>query len=159
MNNIYLFSAQLLGGEDIMLERYRGKVLLIVNTASACHFASQYKELQILYKQYAACGLEILDFPCNQFGKQELRTATQIEKCCYTNSKVKFPVFNKINVNGIYAHPLYYYLTRKVPGILGIKAIKWNFTKFLITREGQPVKRYAPITRPSLIAPDIEKFL
>ncbi|MCG1054476.1 glutathione peroxidase [Mycetohabitans sp. B5] len=159
MSQLYSFSARSLQGDDIPLERYRGKVLLIVNTASECGFTPQYAGLQALYERYAARGLEILGFPCNQFGKQEPGDAQQIGAFCEKNYQVKFPMFDKIDVNGAHAHPLYRYLTEEAPGLLGTEAIKWNFTKFLIDREGRPVKRYAPVTKPDAIEPDIEKLL
>ena len=159
MSQLYSFSARSLQGDDISLERYRGKVLLIVNTASECGFTPQYAGLQALYERYAARGLEILGFPCNQFGKQEPGDAQQIDAFCEKNYRVKFPMFDKIDVNGAHAHPLYRYLTEEAPGVLGTEAIKWNFTKFLIDREGRPVKRYAPVTKPDAIEPDIEKLL
>ncbi|WP_323072249.1 glutathione peroxidase [Mycetohabitans endofungorum] len=159
MSQLYSFSARSLQGDDISLERYRGKVLLIVNTASECGFTPQYAGLQALYERYAARGLEILGFPCNQFGKQEPGDAQQIGAFCEKNYRVKFPMFDKIDVNGAHAHPLYRYLTEEAPGVLGTEAIKWNFTKFLIDREGRPVKRYAPVTKPDAIEPDIEKLL
>lgn len=159
MSQLYSFSARSLQGNDISLERYRGKVLLIVNTASECGFTPQYAGLQALYERYAARGLEILGFPCNQFGKQEPGDAQQIGAFCEKNYQVKFPMFDKIDVNGAHAHPLYRYLTEEAPGVLGTEAIKWNFTKFLIDREGRPIKRYAPVTKPDAIEPDIEKLL
>ncbi|MCF2133696.1 MULTISPECIES: glutathione peroxidase [Burkholderiaceae] len=159
MSQLYSFSARSLQGDDISLERYRGKVLLIVNTASECGFTPQYAGLQALYERYAARGLEILGFPCNQFGKQEPGDAQQIGAFCEKNYQVKFPMFDKIDVNGAHAHPLYRYLTEEAPGVLGTEAIKWNFTKFLIDREGRLIKRYAPVTKPDAIEPDIEKLL
>ncbi|KAG0194680.1 hypothetical protein DFQ28_007826 [Apophysomyces sp. BC1034] len=159
MSRLYSFSARSLQGEDISLERYRGKVLLIVNTASECGFTPQYAGLQALYDRYAAHGLEILGFACNQFGKQEPGDAQRIGAFCEKNYQVKFPMFDKIDVNGPNAHPLYRYLTEETPGWLGIEAIKWNFTKFLIDRDGGIVKRYAPVTKPEAIERDIEKLL
>ncbi|WP_133648471.1 glutathione peroxidase [Paraburkholderia flava] len=159
MASIHDFSARTLGGETIGLDRYRGKVLLIVNTASECGFTPQYAGLQAVYGEYAERGLEVLGFPCNQFGKQEPGDATQIGSFCEKNYGVSFPMFDKIDVNGANAHPLYKYLTEEAPGLLGIEAIKWNFTKFLIDREGNVVKRYAPLTKPDAIRADIEKLL
>ncbi|UDG83066.1 glutathione peroxidase [Candidatus Vallotia lariciata] len=159
MSKIYSFSVRSLQGNNVMLKRYRGKVLLIVNTASKCYFIFQYKELQSLYEHYMERGLEILVFPCNQFGGQDPCMVTQINKYNQTNYKFALSVFDKVNVNGAFAHPLYRYLTREAPGMLGTKLIKWNFTKFLISREGKPVKRYSPITRPKMLASDIEKLL
>ncbi|MGH8781232.1 glutathione peroxidase [Paraburkholderia sp.] len=159
MASIHDFSARTLSGETIGLDRYRGKVLLIVNTASECGFTPQYAGLQTLYGEYAERGLEVLGFPCNQFGKQEPGDATQIGSFCEKNYGVSFPMFDKIDVNGAGAHPLYKYLTEEAPGLLGIEAIKWNFTKFLIGRDGNVVKRYAPLTKPDAIRADIEKLL
>ena len=159
MSQIYSFSARSLNGDDISLERYRGKVLLIVNTASECGFTPQYAGLQQLYQSYAARGFEVLGFPCNQFGKQEPGDAGQIGAFCEKNYGVTFPMFDKIDVNGEHAHPLYRYLTSEAPGVLGIEAIKWNFTKFLVDRDGNIVKRYAPTTKPEAITADVEKLL
>jgi len=159
MDNLYAFSAQTLGGETVSLDKYRDKVLLIVNTASECGFTPQYKGLQDLYERYASRGFEVLGFPCNQFGKQEPGDAAQIGSFCETNYGVTFPMFEKIEVNGANAHPLYKYLTEKEPGVLGIEAIKWYFTKFLVDRQGNIVKRFAPITKPESITDDVEKLL
>ncbi len=159
MASIYSFSARTLGGEDVSLERYNGKVLLIVNTASECGFTPQYAGLQKLYETYAARGLEILGFPCNQFGKQEPGDAAQIGSFCEKNFGVTFPMFEKIDVNGANAHPLYRYLTGEAPGLLGLEGIKWNFTKFLVGRDGAVVKRYAPLTKPDAITVEIEALL
>ncbi|RQH07903.1 glutathione peroxidase [Paraburkholderia dinghuensis] len=159
-NSIYSFSAEPLGtGSPVSLERYAGKVLLVVNTASECGFTPQYAGLQKLYDEYAPRGLAVLGFPCNQFGKQEPGDAAQIGGFCEKNYGVTFPMFNKIDVKGANAHPLYRWLTDEAPGILGLAAIKWNFTKFLVDREGNVVKRYAPATKPEAIAADIEKLL
>jgi glutathione peroxidase len=159
MTSIYSFSARTLGGEEVSLDRYRGKVLLIVNTASECGFTPQYAGLQKLYETYAGRDFEILGFPCNQFGKQEPGDATQIGSFCEKNYGVSFPMFDKIDVNGANAHPLYRYLTGEAPGLLGLEGIKWNFTKFLVSRDGTVVKRYAPVTKPESIAGEIEKLL
>ncbi|SAL72782.1 glutathione peroxidase [Caballeronia arvi] len=159
MSDIYGFSAETLDGATVDLDTYRGKVLLIVNTASECGFTPQYKGLQEVYQQFAARGFEVLGFPCNQFGKQEPGDAAQIGSFCEKNFGVTFPMFAKIEVNGANAHPLYKYLKDKEPGLLGIEAIKWNFTKFLVDREGNVVKRYAPQTKPDAITDDIEKLL
>ncbi|WP_322029826.1 glutathione peroxidase [Paraburkholderia sp. J76] len=160
MTSIYSFSARPLGGgEPVSLERYTGKVLLIVNTASECGFTPQYAGLQKLYDQYATRGLAVLGFPCNQFGKQEPGDAAQIGSFCEKNFGVTFPMFEKIDVNGANAHPLYRWLTGEAPGLLGLEGIKWNFTKFLVDRNGSVVKRYAPVTKPEAIAADIEKQL
>ena len=159
MDTVYGFTAQTLGGESVGLDQYSGKVLLIVNVASECGFTPQYKGLQDLYTRYAARGLAILGFPCNQFGKQEPGDAAQIGSFCEKNYGVTFPMFDKIDVNGANAHPLFRYLTGEAPGLLGLEAIKWNFTKFLIGRDGNVVKRYAPLTKPETITEDIEKLL
>ncbi|WP_175940117.1 glutathione peroxidase [Caballeronia sp. BCC1704] len=158
-DSIYGFTAERLDGTTVSLDTYRGKVLLIVNTASECGFTPQYRGLQELYTLYAGRGFEVLGFPCNQFGKQEPGDAAQISSFCESNYGVTFPMFAKIDVNGPNAHPLFKYLTEKEPGVLGLEAIKWNFTKFLIDRNGNIVKRYAPITKPESIADDIEKLL
>ncbi|SAK64388.1 glutathione peroxidase [Caballeronia fortuita] len=157
--DIYGFSAETLDGATVSLDTYRDKVLLIVNTASECGFTPQYKGLQDVYQQYAPRGFEVLGFPCNQFGKQEPGDAQQIGAFCEKNFGVTFPMFAKIEVNGANAHPLYKYLKDKEPGLLGIEAIKWNFTKFLVDRSGRVIKRYAPQTKPESITGDIEKLL
>ncbi len=159
MTSIYSFSARTLGGDAVTLERYRGKPMLIVNTASECGFTPQYAGLQKLHEDFAARGLEVLGFPCNQFGKQEPGDAEQIGSFCEKNYGVSFQMFDKIDVNGANAHPLYKFLTEEAPGLLGFEAIKWNFTKFLIDRDGNVVKRYAPVTKPEAITEDIEKLL
>ncbi len=156
---IHEFTAANIAGKEISLADYKGKVVLIVNTASKCGFTPQYAGLESLYEKYKDRGLVILGFPCNQFGAQEPGTADQIQEFCQLNYGVKFPMFGKIDVNGSGAHPLYKYLTSEKPGILGIEAIKWNFTKFLIDKDGNPVKRYAPNTEPKDIAVEIEKLL
>jgi glutathione peroxidase len=149
----------MLGGETAALDRYRGKVLLIVNTASECGFTPQYAGLQQLYARFAARGFEVLGFPCNQFGKQEPGDAAQIGAFCEKNFGVTFPMFEKIDVKGANAHPLYRYLTSERRGLFGTKAIKWNFTKFLVDRDGNVVKRYGPRTPPEAIAGEIEPLL
>jgi glutathione peroxidase len=159
MATIYSFSARTLGGEEVSLDRYRGKVLLVVNTASECGFTPQYAGLQKLYETYAGRDFEILGFPCNQFGKQEPGDAAKIGSFCEKNYGVSFPMFDKIDVNGANAHPLYRYLTGEAPGLLGLEGIKWNFTKFLVSRDGTVVKRYAPVTKPEAITGEIEKLL
>jgi glutathione peroxidase len=157
--NVYDFSAKNIQGKDLPLSEYRGKVLLIVNVASQCGFTPQYTGLQKLYEQYQPKGLEILGFPCNQFGAQEPGTEAEIKSFCDLNFGVKFPLFSKIDVNGDKAHPLYKYLTKDLPGILGTEGIKWNFTKFLVDREGNPVKRYGSADKPEGMQKDIEKLL
>ena len=159
MSTLYSFNATSLAGAPVSLDTYRGKVLLIVNTASECGFTPQYAGLQKLYDQYESRGFSVLGFPCNQFGKQEPGEAAQIGAFCERNYGVTFPMFGKIDVKGGNAHPLYRYLTDEATGIFGLKAIKWNFTKFLVDRNGNIVKRYAPSTKPDEIAADIEKLL
>lgn len=159
MSTLYSFNATSLAGAPVSLDTYRGKVLLIVNTASECGFTPQYAGLQKLYDQYESRGFSVLGFPCNQFGKQEPGEAAQIGAFCERNYGVTFTMFGKIDVKGGNAHPLYRYLTDEAPGIFGLKAIKWNFTKFLVDRNGNIVKRYAPSTKPDEIAADIEKLL
>jgi glutathione peroxidase len=158
MASIYDFSAKSLAGEDTPLKRFEGKVLLIVNTASACGFTPQYKGLEALQQKHGARGFSVLGFPCNQFGRQEPGNATEIGQFCATNYAVSFPMFDKIDVNGNNAHPLYQYLRREKSGLLG-SSIKWNFTKFLIDRSGQVVGRYAPTTTPESLTKDIEVLL
>jgi glutathione peroxidase len=141
------------------LDDYKGQVLLIVNTASECGFTPQYAGLQALYEQYHDQGFEILGFPCNQFGKQEPGTAEEIREFCQVNYGVTFPMFDKVKVNGPDAHPLYVYLKDEAPGALGLKVIKWNFTKFLIDRDGNVVRRFEPNVEPGAIAPEVEELL
>ena len=159
MAGIYDFSVKDIHGKSVKLDRYKGKVLLVVNTASKCGFTPQYKGLEALHQKYNGKGLEILGFPCNQFGAQEPGTAKEIESFCEINYGVTFPLFAKIDVNGKDAAPLYQHLKAAKPGLLGSEAIKWNFTKFLVDREGNVVERYAPKDEPASIAPDIEKLL
>lgn len=157
--SVYDFSAQDIQGNEQALSVYKGKVMLIVNTASKCGFTPQYEGLETLYKQYSNDGLVVLGFPCNQFGQQEKGTDTEIAGFCMKNFGVSFPMFSKIDVNGDHAHPLYSYLKTSAPGLLGSKGIKWNFTKFLVNKEGEVVKRYAPTAKPQDIASDIKKIL
>jgi glutathione peroxidase len=159
MTSIYNFDVRTLAGETVSLDHFRGKVLLIVNTASQCGFTPQYRGLQMLYDTYRARGFEVLGFPCNQFGQQEPGGSANIAAFCEMNYGITFPMFEKIDVNGPGAHPLYQWLTHEVPGILGLEAIKWNFTKFLVGREGTVAKRYAPTTKPEHLAKDIELLL
>lgn len=152
--NVHDFSAKDITGKERQLSEFAGKLLLIVNTASACGLTPQYQGLQALQEEFRE-DLVVLGFPCNQFGAQEPGSEEEIAAFCDLNFKVSFPLFAKIDVNGDEAHPLYKYLTHEVPGILGTEAIKWNFTKFLIGRDGLPITRYAPTTTPEAIAPDI----
>jgi glutathione peroxidase len=155
---IYDFSAKLNDGKEKKLSAYKGKVLLIVNTASRCGNTPQYKGLQQLYEKYKDRGFEILAFPCNQFGHQEPGSDEDIRQFCDLNYGVEFPLFSKIEVNGEDAHPLYQFLKSEKGGLLG-DAIKWNFTKFLVDKQGNVIDRYAPMTQPQRIASDIEKQL
>jgi len=157
--NIYDFTVSTLMGLPKSMADYQGKVLLIVNVASKCGFTPQYAGLQTLYETYHDKGLEILGFPCNQFGKQEPGTNDEIQNFCQVNYGVTFPMFDKIDVNGDDAHPLYEYLKKAAPGALGLKAIKWNFTKFLVDAQGNVVKRFEPNVKPEDVAPDIEALL
>ena len=156
---IYDMAVDDIHGKRIKLDQYRDKVLLIVNVASECGYTPQYKGLEALYKKLHPRGLEILGFPCNQFGAQEPGSEAQIAQFCELNYGVTFPLFAKIEVNGSAAAPLYQYLKKAKPGLLGSEAIKWNFTKFLVDRKGNVVERYAPNTEPEAIADDIEKLL
>lgn len=147
MSPFYQFTATRLDGQPVTMADFGGKVVLVVNTASRCGFTPQYAGLETLYKKYADQGLVILGFPCNQFGKQEPGGADEIAQTCHINYGVSFPMFAKVEVNGASAHPLFRYLKTALPGVLGGR-IKWNFTKFLIGRDGQPLRRFAPITPP-----------
>jgi len=146
--SIYDFSVKAIDGSEIKLEKYRGKALLIVNVASRCGFTPQYEGLEKIYRKYQEKGFLVLAFPCNQFGAQEPGTEEEIKQFCETNYQVSFPLFGKINVNGSQAHPLFEYLKKANPGILGTEAIKWNFTKFLVDKTGKVVKRFAPMEKP-----------
>lgn len=157
-NNFYQFTARTLQGKDISMDTYKGKVVLVVNTASKCGFTPQYEGLESLYKKYKDRGLVILGFPCNQFGNQEPGTDKEIAEGCLINYGVSFPMFSKIEVNGTNTHPIYKYLKDKLPGILS-KRITWNFTKFFIDRYGLPVKRFSSSTVPEKLVNDIEKLL
>jgi glutathione peroxidase len=157
--SIYDFPVTDIHGKEQKLDRYKNNVLLIVNTASKCGFTPQYKGLEALYKKLHARGLEVLGFPCNQFGAQEPGSAEEIESFCEVNYGVTFPLYAKIEVNGDKAAPLYKYLKKSKPGLLGSEAIKWNFTKFLVDRKGNVIERYAPNVEPEAIASDIEKLL
>jgi glutathione peroxidase len=157
--NVYDFSARTLSGQEKALADFKGSVLLIVNTASKCGFTPQYKGLEALYEKYRSRGFEVLGFPCNQFLHQEPKAGSEIQTFCERNFGVTFLMFEKIDVNGANAHPLFQYLTKAAPGFLGLRAIKWNFTKFLISRSGSPVKRYAPMTPPEKLEAAIEALL
>lgn len=159
MTSIYDYDAKTLDGKPARLSDYKGKVLLVVNTASECGFTPQFEGLEALYKRYSDRGLAILGFPCNQFGKQEPGSAAEIGAFCQKNYGVTFPMFEKIDVNGESAHPLYQWLKQSAPGLLGSERIKWNFTKFLIDRTGTVKARYAPVTKPEQLAKDIEALL
>ena len=159
MKDIYTYNVTTITGEEQSMSIYKGKVLLIVNVASECGFTPQYDGLQKIYESYHDQGFEVLGFPCNQFGSQEPGNSKQIQNFCKVNFGVTFPLFAKIDVNGENAHPLYVYLKDKAPGILGTKNIKWNFTKFLIDRNGNVIKRYGSSTKPEKITKDIEALL
>jgi len=157
--NVFDFQATSLDGKPVDLAQYRGKVLLIVNTASKCGFTPQYQGLELLYRRYQDQGVEVLGFPCNQFGAQEPGTEAEIGAFCEKNYGVSFPMFAKVDVNGDRAHPLFQHLKSEAPGVLGTEGIKWNFTKFLIGRDGKVVHRYAPQTKPEDIAEDVDRVL
>ena len=157
--NLYDFSATGIDGRLQALEQYRGQVVLVVNVASKCGFTPQYAGLQRLHETYRPQGFAVLGFPCDQFGHQEPGSAAEIQTFCETKYRVTFPMFSKIEVNGPNAHPLYQYLASEKPGILGTRAIKWNFTKFLIDRQGRPVRRYGPNDKPEAIEKDVLREL
>jgi glutathione peroxidase len=157
--NVFDFQANALDGTPIDLAQYRGKVLLIVNTASACGYTPQYEGLQTLYRLMHERGLEVLGFPCNQFGHQEPDGEAAIGAFCEKNYGVSFPMFAKVDVNGDAAHPLWKHLKEAAPGLLGTEAIKWNFTKFLVGRDGKVIHRYAPQTTPEDMADEVEQAL
>ena len=157
--NIYQFSCEDIKGQKVELSDYQGKVLLIVNTASKCGFTPQYEGLEELQKKYGSKNFSVLAFPCNQFGGQEPGSSNEIIEFCSLNYKNTFPIFSKLNVNGSDAHPLFNYLTKEKKGILGTEKIKWNFTKFLINNNGEPIARYGPSTPPDDIQSDIEDLL
>jgi glutathione peroxidase len=159
MTTVFDFTVSDIHGQPKSLADYRGKVLLVVNVASQCGFTPQYTGLQSLYDRYHARGFEILGFPCNQFGRQEPGSNEQIEQFCETRFNVGFPLFSKLEVNGSSADPLYKYLKHAAPGILGSERIKWNFTKFLVSRDGSQIKRFAPNTKPEELVSAIEALL
>jgi glutathione peroxidase len=157
--DIYQFEIEKSDGSKVLMEQYKGKVLLIVNTASKCGFTPQYNDLNQVYDELKDQGFEVLAFPCNQFGGQEPGDNQAIQEFCQINFQTSFPVFSKLDVKGANAHPLFKYLSTELPGLMGSKNIKWNFTKFLIDKNGQPVKRYPPQTTPQKIKVDIVKLL
>jgi glutathione peroxidase len=157
--SVYDYSAKTLDGQDVSLADYRGQVLLIVNTASKCGFTPQYEGLEALYKTYKDRGFTVLGFPCNQFGAQEPGNAEEIANFCSLTYDVTFPVMSKIDVNGADAHPLYRFLKKEQKGVLGTEAIKWNFTKFLIDRDGEVVERFAPTVKPEDLKVAVEALL
>lgn len=159
MTAIYDFNAKALDGKDVSLGDWRGKVMLVVNTASKCGFTYQYEGLEALHRQYAERGLAILGFPCNQFRKQEPGDAAEIANFCSLTYDVTFPMFAKIDVNGDGAHPLYKWITKEKRGLLGSSSIKWNFTKFLVDRAGKVVGRFGPTVKPQALTGAIEKLL
>lgn len=159
MDNIFAFNVTDINGQNVALESFRGNILLIVNTASRCGFTPQYEGLENLQQKFKAKGFAVLGFPCNQFGQQEPGNSGEIAEFCDLNYHISFPLFEKIEVNGPKNHPLYQYLKTQAPGLLGSQAIKWNFTKFLIGRDGKVIKRYSPFTTPASISTQIEKLL
>ena len=159
MSTVYDFEALQINGKSVALSQFKGKVMLIVNTASACGFTPQFAGLEDLHESYGSQGLVVLGFPCNQFGAQDAGSNTEIAEFCQLNYGVSFSMMAKIDVNGPQAHPLYQWLSKEAPGLLGSKAIKWNFTKFLIGKDGQVLKRYAPTDTPTGMAKDIEAAL
>jgi glutathione peroxidase len=159
VSSLYEFTVDDITGHPVELDRYKGKVVLVVNTASKCGFTPQYKGLEALYRKYRDQGLEVLGFPCNQFGGQEPGSEQEIATFCETNYGVSFPMFAKIDVNGDKAAPLYRYLKSAKPGLLGTEAIKWNFTKFLVDRSGKVIARYAPNDTPESLEADVAKTL
>jgi len=159
MTTVYDFEALSIDGKPLALKQFKGKVLLIVNTASACGFTPQFAGLEKLHESYAPQGLVVLGFPCNQFGAQDAGSNSEIAGFCQRNYGVTFPMMAKIEVNGAGAHPLYQWLSAQAPGLLGSKSIKWNFTKFLVGKDGQVLNRYAPTDTPESLAKDIEAAL
>jgi glutathione peroxidase len=156
---VHDYSARTIDGEDRTLSDYKGKVMVIVNTASKCGFTPQYEGLEKIFREFRGRGLVVLGFPCDQFGHQEPGDENEIKKFCSLNYDVSFPMFSKVDVNGDHAHPLYTYLKNEAPGLLGSRAIKWNFTKFLVDKSGKVVKRYGSMDKPESIIKDIEKLL
>ena len=159
MSTVYDFSANNIQGKSVKLNKFKGQAMLIVNTASACGFTPQFGGLEDLHKTYGDKGLVVLGFPCNQFGAQDSGSNGEIAEFCQLNYGVSFPMMEKVDVNGASAHPLFQWLTAEAPGLLGSKAIKWNFTKFLVSKDGSVRKRYAPTDTPQSMAKDIEAAL
>jgi glutathione peroxidase len=159
MNSLHDFNARQIDGQDLSLNSLQGRVVLVVNTASACGFTPQLAGLQKLHEQYAERGLTVIGFPCNQFGGQDPKPEGEILSFCQKNYGVSFPMMAKVEVNGAGAHPLFQWLTRSAPGILGTQAIKWNFTKFLVGKDGQAIKRYGSMDKPDSLKADIEAAL
>lgn len=157
--SVYEFTARTLEGQETKLDAYKGNVLLIVNTASKCGFTPQYAGLEKLHEELGGKGLKVLGFPCNQFGSQEPGDSSEIGSFCQRNYGVSFQMFDKVEVNGSGTHPLFHYLKEQAPGILGTNDVKWNFTKFLVDKNGHVVKRYAPNVEPASIKGDIEELL
>ena len=159
MTSVYDFEAQTITGQSVKLDQYKGKVVLIVNTASKCGFTPQFEGLEKLWERYRDEGLVVLGFPSNEFGGQDPGSNDEIASFCQLNYGVSFPMMGKTEVNGGGAHPLYQWLTREAPGLLGSTSIKWNFTKFLVGRDGQVIRRYAPQDAPKKLSADIEQAL
>jgi glutathione peroxidase len=159
MSTVYDFEALQINGKSVPLNQFKGQAMLIVNTASACGFTPQFAGLEELHQSYGPQGLAVLGFPCNQFGAQESGSNGEIAEFCQLNYGVSFPMMAKIDVNGAQAHPLYQWLAKEAPGLLGSKSIKWNFTKFLVGKDGAVLKRYAPTDTPASMAADIEAAL
>ncbi len=159
MSTVYDFEALQINGKSVALSQFKGKAMLIVNTASACGFTPQFAGLEELHKTYGKKGLVVLGFPCNQFGAQDAGSNGEIAEFCQLNYGVSFPMMAKIDVNGAKAHPLYQWLAAEAPGLLGSKSIKWNFTKFLVGKDGSVLKRYAPTDTPASLSQDIEAAL
>lgn len=158
MSEFHSLHARSLRGQDVALSRFEGQVVLVVNTASKCGFTPQYAGLEALYRKYADQGFVVLGFPCNQFGNQEPGDAATIEGSCLVNYGVSFPMFEKVDVNGPQAHPVFRWLTARLPGMFG-QGIRWNFTKFLIGRDGRPLRRFAPMTKPEAIETHVRTAL
>jgi glutathione peroxidase len=159
MTTAYEFAARSIDGKSLPLSDFRGRVLLVVNTASACGFTPQFAGLEDLHKEYSPRGLAVIGFPCNQFGSQDPGSNDEIAQFCQLNYGVSFPMMAKVDVNGPAADPLFQWLRTEAPGLLGSKAIKWNFTKFLVGKDGQVIKRYAPLDKPESLKADIEAAL